>query len=128
MQVTRIDRARATRGNPSYFDGEVNVQTLVSSTGEEPELLAVFFNPGARTFPHVHEHDQNLHIITGKGIVATETEKHFVTQGDLVTVPAGTWHWHGATQDTAMCHISIKRPGNDNWSVDRKNWDSGYDA
>jgi quercetin dioxygenase-like cupin family protein len=60
--------------------------------------------------------------------VATETEKHFVTQGDLVTVPAGTWHWHGATQDTAMCHISIKRPGNDNWSVDRKNWDSGYDA
>src|SRR5437667_8458748 len=75
MQVTRIDQARATRGNPSSFDGEVNVQTLVSSTGEEPEFLAVFFNPGARTFPHVHEHDQSLHIIAGKGIKGVTSEK-----------------------------------------------------
>ena len=35
MQVTRIDRAKATRGNPNSFDGEVNVQSLVSSSGEE---------------------------------------------------------------------------------------------
>jgi hypothetical protein len=46
--------------------------------------------------------------------------------GDVVTIPADTWHWHGATRDTAMCHITIKRPGRSNWEVDEKNWASVY--
>ncbi len=27
--------------------------------------------------------------------------------GDIVWIPAGVKHWHGATPDTAMTHIAI---------------------
>ncbi len=130
MKITRIDRTQAKHDptRSSYFVGEVNIQGLVGSAeSNELELLNVYFSAGARTRPHAHEQDQVLHIIEGKGIVATETEKHIVSVGDLITIPAGTWHWHGATRDSAMCHISIMKRGKSIWTVEEKNWASGYD-
>jgi quercetin dioxygenase-like cupin family protein len=130
MKLTRIDRSQAQpdTARKGYFDGEVKTLQLVGpKDSNEVELLAVYFSAGARTRPHIHEQDQVLQIIEGQGIVATETEKLMVSEGDVVTVPAGTWHWHGARRDSAICHISIKRPGPSNWEVEEKNWASGYD-
>ena len=130
MKLTRIDRSQAQPDTTrkGYFDGEVKTLQLVRSTeSNEIELLAVYFSTGARTIPHIHEQDQVLQIIEGQGIVATETEKLMVSEGDVVTISAGIWHWHGATRNSAMCHISIKRPGPSNWEVELKNWESGYD-
>ena len=91
------------------------------------ELLAVYFAAGSRTRPHIHERDQVLYFIEGRGIVATTDEKVHTTAGDVVTVPAGVWHWHGAANDAAACHISIRQPGSTNWEVDPGNWAAGYD-
>ncbi len=130
MKITRIDRRQA-RHDPSranFFDGEVNIQTLVSpADSHDLDLLNVYFSVGARTRPHIHEQDQVLHIIEGQGIVATETEKQVVSAGDVITVPAGTWHWHGATRTSAMGHISVMKRGKTNWTVEEKNWATGYD-
>jgi quercetin dioxygenase-like cupin family protein len=131
MKLTKIDRSQAQPDivRKGYFDGEVKtIQIVGSSESNEIELLAVYFSSGARTIPHIHEQDQVLQIIEGLGIVATETEKFMVSEGDVVTIPAGIWHWHGATRNSAMCHISIKRPGPSNWEVELKNWESGYDT
>jgi quercetin dioxygenase-like cupin family protein len=130
MKITRIDRSQAkhdpTRSN--YFAGEVSIQSLVGAAeSSELELLNVYFSAGGRTIPHIHERDQILQIIEGQGIVATETEKSMVSAGDVVTIPAGTWHWHGATQHHAMAHISIMKRGKTNWTVEEKNWASGYE-
>jgi quercetin dioxygenase-like cupin family protein len=130
MKLTRIDRslAQPDTARKGYFDGEVKTLQLVGPTqSNEVELLAVYFSAGARTRPHIHQQDQVLQIIEGQGIVATETEKLMVTAGDVITIPAGIWHWHGARRNTAMCHISIKKPGPSNWEVEQKNWASGYD-
>lgn len=86
------------------------------------ELIAVFFNAGARTVPHVHETDQVLYILEGEGIVATDRERRGVKAGDIATIPAGTWHWHGATRTLTMAHLSVKPVGPTNWDVPRKNW------
>ncbi len=119
--------AQPDSARKGYFDGEVKTLQLVGpNESNEVEVLAVYFSAGARTIPHTHEQDQILQIIEGQGIVATETEKLLVAAGDVVTIPAGTWHWHGATRDTAMCHIAIKRPGRSNWEVEEKNWASVY--
>ncbi|HEY7985230.1 MAG TPA: cupin domain-containing protein [Ktedonobacterales bacterium] len=136
IKVVRIDRARAGE-DPShdpyvdrayYFAGEVNVQGLVGpEESGEVELLAVYFDAGARNRPHIHERDQVLHFIEGRGIVATASEKHHVACGDVVTIPVGTWHWHGAARDAAACHISIRQPGHTNWDVDAGDWAAGYD-
>ena len=131
MQLTRIDRsqARADTIRKSYFDGEVKAQQIVGQADSiEVELLGVYFSAGARTIPHIHEQDQVLQIIEGQGIVATEKEKLMVSAGDVVTIPAGVWHWHGGTRNSAMCHISIKRPGPTNWEVEQKKWSSGYEV
>jgi quercetin dioxygenase-like cupin family protein len=130
MKISTIDRAQAGQDSSrsGYFDGEVHVQTITGpGDSDEIEMLAVFFSPGGRTRAHIHQRDQVLHILTGQGIVATETEKRVVNPGDVITIPAGVWHWHGATRDSAMCHLSIKQPGPTDWEVAAKNWASGYD-
>jgi quercetin dioxygenase-like cupin family protein len=130
MKITRIDRTQA-KDDPSranYFDGEVKFQSLVGAAdSNELDILDVYFSAGGRTRPHIHQQDQVLHIIEGQGIVATETEKHFVSAGDVIIVPSGTWHWHGATRNSAMSHISIMKRGQTDWTPEEKNWAAGYD-
>lgn len=126
MDMSRVDRDQATP-NPAlaqWFSGKVLFQQLVA--GSDPELLAVFFEAGARTRPHIHDDAQTLFFVEGEGIVATEDEIIHAWAGDYVTIPAGVWHWHGATPDTATVHISIKRPTPTNWEVDEKNWATNY--
>lgn len=126
MDTSRIDRTEAAP-NPAmapWFAGNVRFQQLVQ--GRDPELLAVFFDEGARTRPHVHDDDQTLYFVEGQGVVATEDEIIRTSAGDIVTIPAGTWHWHGARPDAQTIHISIKRPGATNWEVDEKNWATNY--
>jgi quercetin dioxygenase-like cupin family protein len=121
--VIRLDEASAARDTTSSFDGRVRIQKLVSGDqSRELELLAVYFDAGARTIPHIHEKDQVLHFVAGQGIVATDKEKRVCSAGDVVTIPGGTWHWHGATRDQAMCHVSIRQPGGTDWAVERRNW------
>ncbi|MBM6979772.1 MAG: cupin domain-containing protein [Actinomyces succiniciruminis] len=33
--------------------------------------------------------------------------------GDVVNIPAGLKHWHGAAADTAFQHIALEVPGED---------------
>ncbi len=123
LSVTKVDEAQAKLDKAPYFEGTVRTRMLVGNEqSKELEVLAVYFSAGARTRPHIHEKDQVLHFIQGKGIVTTEKERRVCTAGDVVTVPGGTWHWHGATRDQAMCHLSIRQPGSTNWDVDLKNW------
>ncbi len=123
IHETRVDESRAKADTGTSFEGHVRTLPLVGKEQSgQLELLAVYFSAGARTRPHIHEKDQVLYFVQGRGIVATETEKQVHTAGDVVTIPGGTWHWHGATRDQAMCHISIRAAGGTNWVVDLKNW------
>lgn len=128
IHLTQLDETLAKPGDSRSFEGSVRMLPLVGQEqSKELELLAVYFSAGARTRPHVHEKDQVLMFIRGKGIVATETESKTFKVGHVVTVPRGTWHWHGATQDEAMVHISIRQPGTSDWNVDMKDWEE-YNA
>jgi quercetin dioxygenase-like cupin family protein len=124
MQFFKIDRAAAqdatTSGN---FGGQVWMQRLITAQqSTDIELLVVAFEAGGRTRPHVHAVDQILQITSGRGIVATGSERRFVVPGDVVLIPAGEWHWHGAAPDSAMTHISIKRYGETDWTVEERDW------
>jgi quercetin dioxygenase-like cupin family protein len=130
MQVQNVDRSQAERvERPNSFDGVVHMQAIKRPADETgAEVLAVFFDAGARTRAHTHPHDQVLHVVEGNGVVATEDERLLVGPGDIVIVPAGVWHWHGATPDTAMCHISMKALGDTDWDAPQKNWASYMDV
>ena len=71
----------------------------------------VNFRVGATTGWHVHDCDQILVVTAGKGKVATETEEREITVGDIVHIKAGERHWHGATAETSMSHITVTTVG-----------------
>jgi len=92
----------------------------VTRTGQQilPQGMSEHFNCGWRNFSrgarenfHTHSTDQLLIITAGIGIVATEQEEREVTVGDIVYLPAGEKHCHGATKDSYLSYITVTRPG-----------------
>ncbi|HLW60994.1 MAG TPA: cupin domain-containing protein [bacterium] len=126
MHIVRVQAARAhPPGSPENFSGTARFQDLhATKDARGIDMVAVFFAPGARTRPHVHKTYQALHIVEGEGIVATEQERRLIRPGDIVVIPAGQWHWHGATPTSAMCHISTRPVGPTDWSVPLRDWDT----
>lgn len=126
---TISEEAAALANRPDDFAGDVRIQAINRpDDAKEIEMLVVRFPAGGRTRPHTHEIDQTLHVIEGEGVVATETERILVKPGDVVTIPADTWHWHGATPDSPMIHISIKPLGATHWGAPEKNWANYMDV
>ena len=71
----------------------------------------VAFDAGSRNKFHKHSGDQILIITEGTGKVATDNEVLTVSEGDVVLIPAGENHWHGAPDNTSMAHITVTVKG-----------------
>ena len=71
----------------------------------------VAFDAGSRNKFHIHSGDQILVITEGTGKVANDAEVLTVNEGDVVLIPAGENHWHGAPDNTSMAHITITVAG-----------------
>ena len=68
----------------------------------------VSFTPGARTAWHTHPLGQTLYVVSGLGRVQmAEGPVQAIRPGDLVWIPAGVKHWHGAAPDTPMTHLAL---------------------
>lgn len=112
MRRIRQDREQAAPDAGDIFIGSVFRQNLVAE-GDAPSLrvTAVTFDDGARNRWHHHSTEQVLVITHGEGIVANGHETLHVTPGDVVLIPAGERHWHGAEDGKSMTHLSILIPG-----------------
>jgi quercetin dioxygenase-like cupin family protein len=111
VRVVKPDRKERTRSGAEIFSG--HVETLTAVGGEHSRdlrLSEVHFKDGARNRWHVHSTDQILLVTEGDGIVATEAERHDLTPGVVVLIPAETKHWHGAKPGRSMTHWSILGP------------------
>jgi 4-carboxymuconolactone decarboxylase len=102
--------SRAVRSAPAEnFTGDVRVEMLFEALA--PALASggsVTFEPGARTAWHTHPRGQILIVTAGTGRVqlwggAIEE----IRSGDVIRIPAGQKHWHGASPQTSMTHIAI---------------------
>lgn len=99
------------------FTGDVFSDPVLLS-GDGVKINTVTFAPGARTFWHHHERGQILHVIAGEGLICTDGEKpRKLKIGDIVWVPAGERHWHGASSSSVMTHIAYSL-GETVWSVE----------
>ena len=109
MKVARIAEIQEEPATSALFTSEkVTRQTIVP--GEQANNLPcaiVNFPKGTRNKFHTHTSDQILIITSGIGIVATEREEREVTVGDVIHIPAGEKHWHGARKESYMSHIAI---------------------
>lgn len=126
MDIKRIHYGEShPAAQPANFQGRVRMQALYQPDrdGEESELVAVFFEAGARTIPHTHDSNQVLQVVSGRCMIDIEGERRVAEAGHFVIVPRGAWHWHGATREGPACHISIKLPGRTHWEVERRDWE-----
>jgi quercetin dioxygenase-like cupin family protein len=115
MKVVRTaEVSEESVSSPLFTGGTVTRQTIVPT--EEANNFncgIVSFGRGARNKFHSHTSDQVLIITSGIGIVATEHEVREVTVGDIIHVPKGEKHWHGARDRSPMAHITITAKGSE---------------
>ena len=112
MRHVRLDHALGTPSANPIFVGSVSTQEVVNDAlGELLRVTAVTFENGAVNRPHRHTTDQVLIATSGSGFVAAAEENHPMQPGDVVFIPAGTRHWHGADAGETFTHLAILTPG-----------------
>ncbi len=96
-----------------YFVGQSYLKMLCT---EGVGIGNVTFEPGCRNNWHIHHAKkgggQILLCTAGKGWYQEwgkpAQELH---PGDVVKIPAGVKHWHGAAKDSWFAHLSVEVPG-----------------
>ena len=108
MQVFHgSSQSRASEKRGPTFSGPVWADPVLPAQ-DNVSVAHVFFQPGSRTFWHVHERGQVLHVTAGRGWVCTEGgQPQSIGQGDVVWIRPGERHWHGAASGTMMAHLAI---------------------
>jgi quercetin dioxygenase-like cupin family protein len=110
IKILRNGTQPSAKGPVDRFTGTVRVDPLFSA--QDPSRVSaayVTFEPGARTAWHTHPVGQTLVVTAGCGRVQSwggPVEE--IRPGDVVRIPPGVKHWHGATPTTAMTHIAIQ--------------------
>ena len=98
-----------------YFIGQSYLAPLST---EQIGVYNVTFEPGCRNNWHIHNAKsgggQILICVSGQGYYqewGKEIQK--LNVGDVINIPVGVKHWHGATSNNWFSHIAIEVPGED---------------
>jgi quercetin dioxygenase-like cupin family protein len=110
LQITQSGSQPSTKGSAEYFTGTVRIDPLFKAN--DPSRASgsyVTFEPGAHSAWHTHPFGQILIVTAGTSWVQQwggPIEE--IRQGDVVRIPPGVKHWHGATVTTSMTHIALQ--------------------
>lgn len=95
-----------------YFVGQSYLAPLST---EQVGIYNVTFEPGCRNNWHIHRAKkgggQILICVSGEGLYqewGKPAQK--LRPGDVVNIPAGVKHWHGATPDSWFSHLAVEVP------------------
>ena len=92
-----------------YFTGKSYLAPL---TDKGIHASNVVFEPGCRNNWHIHHKGGQILLVTGGNGWYQEWGKpaRKLKEGDVVNIPAGVKHWHGAARDSFFAHIAIAVP------------------
>src|SRR5687768_9620979 len=108
IRITRSGSVPPRAGPAENFTGSVRVDSSFQANAPARMYGArVAFEPGARTAWHTHPLGQILIVTAGTGRVQRWGDAvDEIRQGDVVWIPPGQKHWHGASPNTGMTHIA----------------------
>lgn len=96
-----------------YFVGQ---SYLAPVSKEQMGIFNVTFEPGCRNNWHIHHAEkgggQILVCVAGRGFYQEWGKTPIcMTAGDVINIPAGVKHWHGAAPDSWFSHLAVEVPG-----------------
>lgn len=108
----KIHRGRlpgaASENRTDRFTGTVWADPILAESNPTLAANTVCFTPGTRTHWHSHGEGQILIVTHGRGLVQNrDDERSLIAPGDVVYVPPGEEHWHGAAGDSILVHVAI---------------------
>jgi quercetin dioxygenase-like cupin family protein len=110
ISIARSGSLQSTKGSAQYFTGTVQIQQLFAA--HDPSRTSggsVTFEPGARSAWHTHPFGQILIVTEGEGwIQQWGGPIQEIRKGEVIWIPPGVKHWHGAAPTTSMTHIAIQ--------------------
>lgn len=106
-------RGDANTAYARYFSGNCYLNRLST---EGVRISNVTFEPGCRNNWHTHQATrgggQILLCTAGRGWYQEwGKEARELHPGDVVRIPAGVKHWHGAAKDSWFVHLAVEVPG-----------------
>ena len=109
IRITRSGSQPPRPGPADNFTGYVRIDSFIQSNAPARMYGArVAFEPGARTAWHTHPLGQTLIVTAGTGRVQRWGDSvGEIRPGDVVWIPPGQKHWHGAAPNSPMTHIAI---------------------
>ena len=109
IRIMRSGSQPSRQGPAENFTGSVRVVPLFQQNAPaRASGSLVTFEPGARTAWHTHPLGQILIVTAGTGRVERWGDPvDEIRQGDVVWIPPGQKHWHGAAPNSSMAHIAI---------------------
>jgi len=112
MKIINLKSVKKSTVGAPLFTGAVTRQSPMTVI-EEADLSIdyVHFPKGIRNKLHSHSNSQVLIVTKGSGTIATKSNKYIVKVGDIIWIPAGEPHWHGANADSDFTHISVTKAG-----------------
>lgn len=98
-----------------YFVGKSYLKPLTAPK-QTVFMANVTFEPGCRNNWHIYHADEGggqiLLCMEGGGWYQEWGKPaRELREGDVVTIPAGVKHWHGAKKDSWFSHIAVEVPG-----------------
>jgi quercetin dioxygenase-like cupin family protein len=110
MEIKRNCSRPSGKGSADWFTGVVRIDPLFDARDPgRASGASVTFEPGARTAWHTHTLGQTLIVTSGCGWARRwGGPKEEIRPGDVVWIPPGEKHWHGATATTSVTHIAIQ--------------------
>lgn len=92
-----------------YFIGQAYLSWL-TTTGVS--IINVTFEPGCRNNWHAHHEGGQILLVTdGRGWYQEwDKPAQELHPGDVVNIPAGAKHWHGAAKDSWFAHLAVEVP------------------
>jgi quercetin dioxygenase-like cupin family protein len=110
MEIKRNGSRPSGKGPADWFTGAVRIDPLFQANAPARAAGAsVTFEPGARTAWHTHPLGQTLIVTAGCGRAQREGGPvEEIRPGDVVRIPPGVKHWHGATATSGMTHIALQ--------------------
>lgn len=109
ITVTRVGSQPSSVGSEQNFTGSVFVDSRFAGTA--PARIGggiVTFASGAYTAWHTHPLGQTLIVTSGVGLVQKwDDAVQEIRPGDIVWIPPGVKHWHGASPTVGMSHIAF---------------------